>query len=272
MFRHLAHFCFLLIAVAPLSACAGSSQALDALQKQIQEEVVRQGGSALKRVVCEAPRSGKEKSIQCIGLLESGSGFDITAQKQDDQSYKWEILSIKGLLNISQIQRAIQDGLKTEVGEVSLDCGTGDALYKVANPGDIWDCQYKVIAPTGNQKPPKKSDKNALEPTKPEQSDKLPIEKNGKVMISIMPSGDINWQRITATKSDTAKSDAKSDNKSNTAKSGAAEERKITNSQPTNQKSVSEAKGEEVPSDGTTPAQSADDALNQPGALDNLED
>jgi hypothetical protein len=280
MFRHSAHFCLLLIAVAPLSGCAGSSQALDALQKQIQEEVVKQGGSTLKRVICEAPKAGDEKSIQCIGLLESGSGFDIAAQKQDDQSYKWEILSIKGLLNISQIQRSIQDGLKTEVGEVSLDCGTGAALYKIANPGDTWDCQFKVITPTGDQQFTKQSSKetaketskNALEKTKSDQSDKPPIEKDGKVTISMMPSGDINWQRITATKSDTAKSDAKPDEKSNTAKPGAAAPGKITDSKPTNQKSVSEAKGSEALPDSAPPAQNADDALNQPGALDNLED
>jgi hypothetical protein len=262
MFCYSTHFRLLVIALVPLSACSSSPKALDALQNQIQEEVLKQGGSALKQVICEAPKSGDGKLIQCVGLLESGSGFDITAQKQDDQRYKWEILSIKGLLNISQIQRSIQDGLKAEVGEVSLDCGVGAAIYKVANPGDTFDCQFQVTTPLVNRQPAAN------------KSEKLLIEKTGKVTISIMPSGDISWQRIVADKSDSVAGDVGRSIQPS-SKSDSTQSNKIEDAKDAAKPSGDAAKDSQAdrPSvDAPAPAQSADDALNQAGALDNLED
>jgi hypothetical protein len=274
---------FTLIGLVLLSACSGSSGALEQLQKQIQEEVVKQGAGSVKRVMCESPKSGDEKSLLCTGLLESGSGFEIPVQKQDDQSYKWEILSIKGLLNMAQVQRSIQDGLKAEVGEATLDCGAGASLYKVVNTGDTFDCQFKVTTPpnaaakqkTDSTQPLSNEKTPAPDQTDSDQSKKPPLEQNGKVTVSIMPSGDVSWQRIVAEKPNdkavnaaTSTSEKSATSASDTAKSKPSDRPAADAKSPSAENSPATTA---PASEGTAPAQTAEDALNQ-GALDNLED
>jgi hypothetical protein len=159
-----------------IGGCTPSSnKAIESLQAKILEDVVSQGGSSLKSVVCP-PDQQKAANFICTGILESGKGFDIAVKSQEGQNYAWEIVSINGLLNMSQIQTAIQSGLATEISAAKIDCGT-TTTYKATKPGEQFEC--KVAG------------------TKPAVSDKKAANISGKVVVTIASSGDISWQRIT---------------------------------------------------------------------------
>jgi hypothetical protein len=189
------------LSIVGLTGCAQSSKAIESLQTKILEDVVRQGGSSLKSVVCPSDKA-QEASFDCLGVLESGSGFDIPVKLQDDQSHSWSIVSIKGLLNMSQLQAAIQSGLGAEIGDPQIDCGTTTA-YKAAKPGEQFECKVEGIKLAAAPKPSdsaKPSDVPAAKAdnasTRP-AADKTKSEKTvGKVMVTIASSGDISWQRI----------------------------------------------------------------------------
>jgi hypothetical protein len=173
-----------------ISGCTPSSnKAIESLQAKILEDVVSQGGSSLKSVVCP-PDQQKAASFTCTGILDSGHGFDIAVKSQEGQNYAWEIVSINGLLNMSQIQAAIQSGLMTEINAAKIDCGTTTS-YKATKPGEQFECQVAGTKPAASDKA---SDKK---PAAAKPIDAKPANISGKVVVTIAASGDISWQRIT---------------------------------------------------------------------------
>jgi hypothetical protein len=189
------------LSIVGLTGCAPSSKAIESLQTKILEDVVRQGGSSLKSVVCPSDKA-QEASFDCLGVLESGSGFDIPVKLQDDQSHSWSIVSIKGLLNMSQLQAAIQSGLAAAIGDPKIDCGTTTA-YKVAKPGEQFECKVEGIKLVAAPKPSDSAKPADVPATKVDKAstslaaDKTKSEKIvGKVMVTIASSGDISWQRV----------------------------------------------------------------------------
>jgi hypothetical protein len=151
-----------------------------------------------------------------------------------------------------QIQTAIKAGLQPEVGEVSLDCG-GDQAYRAAKPGESFECQLKKNQPSATPKDAGKT------PTQPE-----------KVVVTIMPSGDISWQRtlpLNAKLGDIKLGDPKLGSKDAQSpietpkKSGGAEASTL----PANTLPASPT-GQPAPA----AAKSADDFLNQSGATDDF--
>jgi hypothetical protein len=198
------------LTVILIGGCTPSSnKAIESLQAKILEDVVSQGGSSLKSVVCPSDQQ-KAASFTCTGILESGRGFDIAVKSQEGQNYAWEIVSISGLLNMSQIQAAIQSGLATEISAVKIDCGT-TTTYKATKPGEQFECQVAGTKPAASDKA---SDKKAddARPTEAKPTDAKPTDAksadakstetkstkiSGKVVVTIASSGDISWQRLT---------------------------------------------------------------------------
>ncbi|MGV0023908.1 DUF4333 domain-containing protein [Phormidesmis priestleyi] len=181
-----------------LTACGKSLDATQ-IEGSIQESIVKQGGTSLKSVIC--PRNIKPADgevFECVGVLDSDSGFAIPVTQQDGQGkVQWEVPSVKGLLNMAKIQTAVQEGLQKEVGQVTVDCGSG--VYKAAKPGEIFEC--KLVK--RNSKP--ESDVSVTD-VKPEEKSDVKLEKDGKaiakanpsdkIQVTIEPSGDVSWQRI----------------------------------------------------------------------------
>jgi Domain of unknown function (DUF4333) len=189
---------------AVLSSC-GKTIDTAKIEKLIQEGLVQAGGGAIKSVVCpkDVPQQAS-KGFVCTGVLDSGNGFDIDVQQKDTEgNVDWKVASIKGLLHMPQVQDAILAGLEKEIGKVELDCPAKTAYY-VFKPGDTLECaikgaiaQAKPEADKGKKeekKDDKKSDdKAAPNAVKPDEKSKEP----DKVLITMSPTGELNWQRLT---------------------------------------------------------------------------
>jgi hypothetical protein len=191
------------LTVILISGCSpASNKAIESLQTKILEDVVSKGGNSLKSVICPADQS-KAESFTCTGILESGNGFDIPVKSEAGENHAWEIVSIKGLLNMSQIQAAIQSGLTTELGNATIDCGT-TTPYKAAKPGEQFECQVTGTKPATTPDPKATDPKTAKDPQAPEPATKAAkaadpkakAAKPEKVMVTIALSGDISWQRV----------------------------------------------------------------------------
>jgi hypothetical protein len=235
-----------------ISGCSPSTnKAIESLQTKILEDVVGQGGSSLKSVVCPSDQQ-KAESFTCMGILESGNGFDIPVKFQAGEKYAWEIVSINGLLNMSQLQSAIQSGLTAELGTATIDCGTS-TTYKAAKPGEQFECKVEGTKPA-----------DVAKSSDAAKSDKTSAKKSGKVMVTIASSGNISWQQIVPEpKGGTQDTPKSSSTDANSVKSNAA-------ATPSSAAS-SAAKADAAPP-ATAPAPTAESALDAPDALDKLED
>jgi hypothetical protein len=255
-----------------ISGCSPSTnKAIESLQTKILEDVVGQGGSSLKSVVCPSDQQ-KAESFTCMGILESGNGFDIPVKSQAGENYAWEIVSINGLLNMSQLQSAIQSGLTAELGTATIDCGTS-TTYKAAKPGEQFECKVEGTKPADAAK-----SGDAAKPTDPpELSDaaksnktpaKTPLKKSSKVMVTIASSGDISWQQIVPEPKGGAKDTPKLPSPdANSAKSNST-------ATPSSAAVPSKANPDDATAapPATAPAPTAESALDAADALDKLED
>lgn len=189
----------------------GCNAPLDVAQveKTIQQKLVQQGAGSVKTVVCPENLQSKEgQTFTCTAIFESGNGADMEVHQTDREGQvSWEIPSVKGLVNLAQVHQVIQEGLKADLGEVTVDCGA-ITPYRTVNPGDQFECEVtrRSQSPTPTaadqssqtnlsaQPTDKSSDKSSENP-----SDKLKapqIKEPEKVAVTIAPSGDINWQRL----------------------------------------------------------------------------
>lgn len=228
-----------------LSSC---QKALDEakIEDTIKSSITKQGGTSLKSVICPNNIKPKEAtSFECTGVLEGNIGFPISVKQQDNQgNVVWDLASVKGLLNMVQLQTEFEQGLKKEIGRVSIDCG-GAILYRPVKPGESFECKLLKRDQPG-EKSVKQSDKDTPRET---------------LQVTIQPSGDINWQRIIRVSDPNAATIA-------------------TNPTPklsTPETTQPESKPSETPKFETserspTPpaAKSPEDFLNQPGAADDF--
>jgi hypothetical protein len=256
---------------AVLSSC-GKTIDTAKIEKLIQEGLVQAGGGAIKSVVCPKDvQQQASKGFVCTGVLDSGSGFDIDVQQKDAEgNVDWKVASIKGLLHMPQVQDSILAGLEKEIGKVELDCPAKTAYY-VFKPGDTLECGIKgAIGPEkkeeGKKEDKKADDKAAPKAGKPDAKSK----ESDKVLITMLPSGELNWQRLTpAGPSDgkvvsgkdlPGKTDAKTAGKADGVKADGAK---------------SDAKSEGKAATGETPTPPAGAAgnsfLDDPKALDGLD-
>jgi hypothetical protein len=229
------------LTVILISGCSpASNKAIESLQTKILEDVVSKGGNSLKSVICPAAPP-KAETLTCTGILESGNGFDIPV-KSEGENHAWEIVSIKGLLNMAQLQSAIQSGLTAELGTATIDCGTSTP-YKVAKPGEQFECQVTGTK-TDATKDPKATDTKdakATEVKAPDTKDaKAKATKPEKIVVTIASSGDISWQRVLPE----GKENPANSKDSGTSSKDAAIDEKATSS--TSDKTTADAK----PTDG----------------------
>lgn len=240
-------------------ALVSCGKTLDAtkVETSIRDSIVLQGGTSLKSVICPTNVKPAEGQVfECVGVLDSESGFAIPVRQQDNQgNVQWAVPSVKGLLNMPEIQTAVQNGLQKEVGAVAVDCGSG--LYKPAKPGEIFEC--KLLKRTS----PSESKKTTADTA---SSQKLVSAADGKaasvaikgssapnqsdtVQVTIEPSGDVNWQRIIRVQVAQA----------------------ATPSEPA--ASANPKPDAKPPANSPAPpaGKSAEDFLNQPGAADDFE-
>jgi Domain of unknown function (DUF4333) len=197
MARHIS----IVVLAAGMAAFLGScGKTVDAakIEKLIQEGLVQAGGGAVKSVVCpKGVQQQASKGFVCTGILDGGNGFDIDVQQKDTEgNVDWKVASIKGLLHMPQVQDSILAGLEKEVGKVELDCPAKTAYY-VFKPGDTLECGIKGAGPEkkeeGKKEDKKADDKGAPKAGKPDEKSKEP----DKVLITMLPSGELNWQRLT---------------------------------------------------------------------------
>lgn len=267
-----------------LLGCSQSPKYLESLQAQIQDELVQQGGSSLQSVTCPVPAAATPEII-CVGILPSGNAVDIAAKAQADQTYSWRIPSIKGLLNMAQIQEAIAADLGDALSGGELDCGIA-TNYKIAEPGEQFNCliQPATVGKTGSSSQPfvdaATDTKSAKVSNKPPPgkitNQSSPTAK--KIAITILPSGDVNWQAIDAanSKTKTAKSSSKSLQNRNQSAQSTSETK--SNAQPADRSATTAApnrdnQAQQLPqTSAAPPAQSAEEALNAPDALEGWDD
>jgi Domain of unknown function (DUF4333) len=253
---------------AVLSSC-GKTIDTAKIEKLIQEGLVQAGGGAIKSVVCPKDvQQQASKGFVCAGVLDSGSGFDIDVQQKDAEgNVDWKVASIKGLLHMPQVQDSILAGLEKEIGKVELDCPAKTAYY-VFKPGDTLECGIKgaidQAKPEEKKEDKKADDKKTPNAVKPDAKSKEP----DKVLITMLPSEELNWQRLTpAGPSDgkvvsgkdlPGKTDAKTAVKADGAKADGA-------------KSDAKSEGKTATGETPTPGAAGNSFLDDPKALDGLD-
>ncbi|GAP97297.1 DUF4333 domain-containing protein [Leptolyngbya sp. NIES-2104] len=244
---------FKLIPLLVLFSLIGCGKTLDtaSIESTIKDGIAKQGGTSLKSIICPnniTPEAGR--NFECVGVLDSGAGFPISVKQQDNQgNIFWEAASVKGLINMAQLQTEFEQGLKKEIGQASIDCGKA-TVYRSVKPGETFECQLI-------KRDAKSTDKSAPESAeKPADSSKPATKPSDTIQVTIQPSGDINWQRIIQV----------ADTKLPTPTTTAAETPKPTESETAKPEATDPSKSPAPPA-----AKSPEDFLNQPGAANDFE-
>ena len=199
----------LLLGFVGLTGC-GRSVDPKATEKTLKEELAKQGVSSLKEVSCPSGIAPGQK-FDCTGIFESGIGFRIPVeQKNEGNPLVWEIPSIKGMLNMNQVMKAMQGELK--LGDGAIDCGTA-STYRMVTLGSTFECTLVSTANLGSEdkdlKAAQSIEVQSIEAQSMEQATqkpdsagpnpKKPAKKEpDKIEIAIASSGDVTWQRLIA--------------------------------------------------------------------------
>ncbi len=184
--------CGLLLLALSLIGCDRSLD-LKTTETKLKEELIKQGVGSLKQVSCpEVLPSGKAST--CTGIFESGIGFAIQVQHQEDgDKLKAEIPSIKGMLNMDQVLKTIREELKMGEGE-SIDCAMS-LPYRMVTLGSTFECTLVTVT-EGSPVPDKLK---GLDKGGQGKENKLPmpmVKEPDKIEIAIASSGDVTWQRM----------------------------------------------------------------------------
>lgn len=171
-----------------LTGCSGNSQKIS---EQIQQDIISNGGTSLKTVICPGgikPEVGK--SFDCVGKMDNGYTFTIAVQPQDDKGQMtWDVPHAKGLLNIPKLESVMQENLASEVGtKPAVRCG---GIYKAVKPGEGFECQltYKKLKPA--PKPVKLVKGKSVQAQKP-----IEVTQSETINVTTDDSGNVSWQRI----------------------------------------------------------------------------
>ncbi|MGG6263498.1 DUF4333 domain-containing protein [Leptolyngbya sp. AN03gr2] len=240
-----------------LISLVGCGKSLDAanIEATIKDGITKQGGTLIKSVICPdniKPEAGKE--FECVGVLDSGAGFPISVKQQDAQgSIFWEATSVKGLINMAQLQTEFEQGLTKEIGQASIDCGKA-TTYRSVKPGETFECQLIKRDLKSANKPKATEKPISADSTKPT------TKPNDTIQVTIQPSGDINWQRIINV------AEAKTPTPTATTATTVTDTQKPTESETPKSKAP-----DFNPSPAPPAAKSPEDFLNQPGAADDFE-
>ena len=186
--------CGLFLLALSLVGCDRSLD-LKTTETKLKEELIKQGVGSLKQVSCpDVLPSGK--AFTCTGIFESGIGFAIPVQHQEDgDKLKAEIPSIKGMLNMDQVLKTIREELKMGEGE-TIDCAVS-LPYRMVTLGSTFECTL-VTTTEGSPVPDKLK---GLDKGGEGKENKLPVpavKEPDKIEIAIASSGDVTWQRMVA--------------------------------------------------------------------------
>ena len=214
--------CGLFLLALSLVGCDRSLD-LKTTETKLKEELIKQGVGSLKQVSCpDVLPSGK--AFTCTGIFESGIGFAIPVQHQEDgDKLKAEIPSIKGMLNMDQVLKTIREELKMGEGE-TIDCAVS-LPYRMVTLGSTFEC---TLVTTTEGSPV--SDK--LKGLDKGKENKLPVpavKEPDKIEIAIASSGDVTWQRMVAAAPGSAKP---GDSIKSNEKAAAEVPEKLSNSAP----------------------------------------
>lgn len=191
---------FFRVKLAPLTIClltlAACNSGLDhkKIAETIQQDIVKNGGTSLKAVTCPGnikPEAGK--TFDCMGEMDNGYTFTITAQQQDNKGgVTWDVPQAKGLVNLPKLEALMQTALTPEIGvQPAIQCG---GIYKAVKPGDRFECQlsYKISKPVPKASPATKG--KPIPAKKP-----LEVTQTEKIAVSTDGDGNVSWQRILPT-------------------------------------------------------------------------
>ena len=214
----------LFLLVLSLVGCDRSLD-LKATESKLKEELIKQGVGSLKQVSCpDVLPVGK--AFTCTGIFESGIGFAIPVQHQEDgDKLKAEIPSIKGMLNMDQVLKTIREELKMDEG-ATIDCAVSSP-YRMVTLGSTFECT--LMATTEDSPAPDKL--KGLDKGMDSKQNKLPmpaVKEPDKIEIAIASSGDITWQRLVAAPGSTKLGDPVK----STDKSAVEAPEKLSNSAP----------------------------------------
>ncbi len=188
-----------------LTAC-GTPLDTKKIADAIKLDITTQGAPTLKTVTCPQKVTAEQgKPFKCVGELESGTRFAITVTQEDGKgTVKWDVPHTKGLLNLTKLEVAIKQALKSQFGDLpELDCG--GKKYRSVKPGETFDCKIatepgdvkaddkkaddkKADAKAGDKKDAKGKDAKGKEPTQPQR----PV----RVTIAIDPDRNVTWQQV----------------------------------------------------------------------------
>jgi hypothetical protein len=182
-------FSFLGLSLIAIAGCANTVDSRK-VADSIKQDITQNGGTSLNQVTCPGsikPEAGK--SFDCVGEMDNGYTFTITATQQDTKgAITWDVPNAKGLINIPKLEEFMQEALASEIStRPSVTCG---GRYRAVKPGEGFECQvaYKILKPVPTPKTVKGK------PSKP----KPPIEvsQTEKISVTTDDSGNINWQRV----------------------------------------------------------------------------
>lgn len=179
-----------------LTACSRRLDT-DKIAETVQDDIIKQGGVSLKQVVCpDRVKSEAGQTFECVGVLDPEGNFAIPVTQQDEQgSVRWSVPSVKGLINLVDLQTSMQQTLEKEVGQATIDCGK--SIYRAAKPGDRFECK---VLKRGIQVKAKTT------PSTPKSGNQPVAQVNGKpspkkdqpeiILVMVDPVGNVNWQRV----------------------------------------------------------------------------
>ncbi len=192
-----------------LTSC-GASLDTQKIAVTIQDDVIKQGGLSLKEVRCpEKITPAVGQAFECVGVLDGGGIFAISVNQQDTQGrVQWQISSVRGLLNVPELQTAVQQEIQKDkdIGQATVDCGR--TTYRPTKPGETFECKLlKRGEPT--TKSSEKSGDQLQDTAKLETSTSKTIAANQirttsakppnnpeTILITIDTTGNANWQRV----------------------------------------------------------------------------
>ncbi|WP_421656102.1 DUF4333 domain-containing protein [Leptothermofonsia sp. ETS-13] len=184
--------------VASLLTLTGCGKPLDTakIAETIQDDIIKQGGLSLKSVVCPdgvKPESGQ--TFECVGILDTDGGFAIPVTQQDDQgTVRWSVPSVKGLVNVSELQTKIQQELEKELGPLTINCGNN--IYRAVKPGESFECKVLKRGAKPIAKLTEKTAEKSLQTNNRQTKQAAQNQQPGIILVTIDPAGGVNWQRV----------------------------------------------------------------------------
>ena len=146
----LASTAMVVAALALVQLACGTRMDMNAVSKTIADGVSNTAALSVASVSCPtSARWAKEgNSFECIVFPQMGGKLTVKVTETDSKAtIKWEVVGTDGLVDLKEIETAIQKRVKqaTRV-DATASCG---GTYRLAKAGESFDCAVKT-AKTGS--------------------------------------------------------------------------------------------------------------------------